>query len=95
MSTMSEHDESSKPALNSDNPDPHRGDEGDKCLGTETGASDEGSDLTEEMPEARGEVRYPDVEDPDEVRPNVVPVEGGVEEDPDTVTDDAAPGAKD
>ena len=91
---MSEHDESSKPALNRDNPDPDSGDEGDKGLGSETGASDEGSDVIEEMPEARGEVRYPDVEDPDDVRPNVVPQEGGVEEDPDTATDDAAPGAE-
>ena len=46
------------------------------------------------MPDARGEVRYPDVEDPDELRSDAVPEEGEVDEDPDTETD-AAPGAKD
>lgn len=91
---MSEHDETGKPALRRDNPDPDRGTEGDEGLGTETGASRAGSDLIEEMPETRGEVRYPDVEDPDEVRPEGVPEAGAVEQDPDTETD-AAPGAKD
>ena len=91
---MSEHDETGKPALRRDNPDPDRGGEGDKGLGTDTGASGEGSDVIEEMPEARGEVRYPDVEDPDELRPEGVPEEGAVEQDPDTETD-AAPGAED
>ena len=50
--------------------------------------------MTKEMPDARGEVRYPDVEDPDELRSDAVPEEGGVDTDPDTETD-AAPGAKD
>ena len=95
---MSEHDESNEPALNRDNPDPDVGDEGDKGLGSESGAEgaavDEDQPVTDMMPEARGEVRYPDVEDPDDVRPDVVPEEGEVEEDPDTATD-AAPGADD
>ncbi len=88
---MSEHED--KGARDADNPPQQEGDS-DKGLGTETGASDAGSDLIEEMPEARGEVRYPDVEDPDELRSDAVPEEGGVDKDPDTETD-AAPGAKD
>jgi len=92
---MSEHDEPAKPALHADNPDPPEGPDGDKGLGTDTGAEvTEGSDVIDSMPDARGEVRYPDTEDPDEMRPNVVPMEGHVEEDPDTATD-ASPGAKD
>ena len=95
---MNEHDEPSKPALNRDNPDPDVGEEGDKGLGTESGAegaaADEGQAVTDLMPDARGEVRYPDMEDPDELRSEAVPEEGQVEEDPDTATD-AAPGAKD
>ena len=95
---MSDQGESKKPALRKDNPDPDSGDEGDKGLGTETGAegaaADSGEDVTESMPDARGEVRYPDVEDPDEQRSDAVPEEGAVDKDPDTSTD-AAPGAKD
>ena len=60
---MSEQDESKKAALRRDNPDPDVGDEGDKGLGSETGAegaaADPGDDVTESMPDARGEVRYP------------------------------------
>ena len=90
---MTEHDETAKPALNEDNP-PQQPEDGDKGLGTETGAEvTEGSDVIDSMPEARGEVVYPDMEHPDELRPNVVPMEGHVEEGPDT-TGDAAPGAK-
>jgi hypothetical protein len=66
--------------------------EGEKGLGVETGASEPGSDLTEEMPPARGEVRYPDVEDPE--GPPRTPKEGHVDPDADKTTD-AAPGAKD
>ncbi len=95
---MSEQEKSKKGALRKDNPDPDVGPEGDKGLGSETGAegaaADPGHDVTDEMPDARGEVRYPDVEDPDKVRSDAVPEEGGVDEDPDTATD-AAPGAKD
>ena len=90
---MSEHDETSKPALDDDNP-PQQKDDGEKGLGTEVGAASEGSDLIDEMPEARGEVRYPDVEDPDELRSDAVPKEGGVDKDPDTARN-AAPGAED
>ena len=90
---MSEHDETAKPALDKDNP-PQQEEDADKGLGTETGAEvTAGSGVIDSMPEARGEVVYPDMEHPDEMRPNVVPMEGHVEEDPDTVTD-AAPGAK-
>ncbi len=78
---MSEHDER-KAALDADNP-PQREGDSDKGLGTETGAAggpgEEGQDVTKLMPDARGEVRYPDVEDPDEMRPNAVPKEGDVE----------------
>jgi hypothetical protein len=95
---MSDQGESKKPALRKDNPDPDSGDEGDKGLGTERGAegaaADSGEDVTESMPDARGEVRYRDVEDPDKQRSDAVPEEGEVDEDPDTSTD-AAPGAKD
>jgi len=91
---MSEHDEPSKPALNADNADPDKGEEGDKGLGTEVGVSEEGSDVIDSIPESRGEVRYPDTEEPDEQRPEVVPQEGHIEEDPERATD-ASTGAKD
>ena len=95
---MSEQGKSKKGALRKDNPDPDIGDEGDKGLGSETGAegaaADPGEDVTKSMPDARGEVRYPDVEDPDELRSDAVPEEGHVDTDPNTETD-AAPGAKD
>jgi hypothetical protein len=95
---MSEQGESKKAALRKDNPDADAGEEGGKGLGTETGAegaaADSGGDVTKAMPDARGEVRYPDVEDPDEHRSDAVPKEGHADEDPDTTTD-AAPGAKD
>ena len=91
---MSEHDEPSKPALNADNADADKGEEGDKGLGTEVGASEEGSDVIDSIPESRGEVRYPDKEDMEEERPDTAPQEGHVEEDPDTATD-ASTGAKD
>jgi hypothetical protein len=68
--------------------DPDAGDEG---LGTRTGANQPGDDLLEDMPERRGEVRYPDVENPE--GPPRTPQEGQVVEDADTVTD-AAPGAE-
>jgi hypothetical protein len=80
---MSEHDER-KAALDADNP-PQREGDSDRGLGTETGAAggpgDEGQDVTKLIPDARGEVRYPDVEDPDERRPDTVPKEGHVEGD--------------
>jgi len=92
---MSEHDETAKPALDADNADPPEGPDGGKGLGTDTGAEiTAGSDVIDSMPEARGEVRYPDDEDVDKMRPAVVPMEGHVEEDPDTATD-ASTGAKD
>jgi len=91
---MSEHDEPSKPALNEDNPPQQEGD-GEQGLGTETGAEiSAGSNVIDSIPEARGEVRYPDTEEPDEQRPEIAPQEGHVEEDPDTATD-ASTGAKD
>jgi hypothetical protein len=46
------------------------------------------------MPQRRGDVRYPDGEDPDEGRPDAVPQEGHVEEHAKR-TGDASPGAKD
>lgn len=91
---MSEQDESGKPALNADNPDPDQGEEGATGLGTEAGVSEGGSDILESMPESRGEVRYPDDEDMEKQRPETAPQEGHVEEDPDTATD-ASKGAKD
>ena len=45
------------------------------------------------MPDSRGEVRYPDHEDPDELRSDAVPQEGEVEEDPAT-RGEASRGAK-
>jgi hypothetical protein len=92
---MSDHDTPSKPALDADNAEPPRGDKGERGLGTEAGVAEAGDqDVLERMPERRGEVKYPDVENPDEGRPNLAPQEGHIEEDPDTVRD-ASPGAKD
>jgi len=85
---MSEQDEH-KSALNEDNPEPE--DTTDKGLGGERGGdrgpNDPGSPVIDSMPEARGEVRYPDDENPDEQREDAVPVEGGVDTDPDRVRD--------
>ena len=76
-------EDKSKAALASDNP-PQQPDDGGKGLGTETrGGTErerERQDVTEKAPERRGEVRYPDKEDPDENRPTPVPKEGSVEE---------------
>ena len=59
---------------------------GDKGLGDETGASESGDEQTlESMPERRGEVRYPDVENPE--GPPRTPQEGQVVEDADDHTD--------
>lgn len=95
---MSEHDEPAEPAKHKDNPDPARGDQGDKGLGSESGAEgaagDSGDSVTDDVPHRRGEVRYDDVEDPDEQRPPGVPQEGRVEQDPE-IADDASTGAKD
>jgi hypothetical protein len=66
--------------------------EGEQGLGVESGASEPGSRITDEMPPARGEVRYPDEENPE--GPPRTPKEGHVDPDADDVTD-AAPGAKD
>ena len=61
-------------------------DAGEKGLGVETGASQAGDqDVLEEMPERRGEVRYPDVDDPE--GPPRTPKEGEVDPDADDVTD--------
>jgi hypothetical protein len=74
---MSEHDsehEGGKP------PPPAMTDEdaGDKGLGTEAGVSEAGDDVIDEMPEARGEVRYPDEMNPE--GPPRTPKEGEVVE---------------
>jgi hypothetical protein len=94
---MSDHDPA-KPALAKDNPDPPQGGEGDKGLGSQTGAegaaADSGDAVTKAMPQRRGYVRYPDGEDPDQGRPDAVPQEGHVEEHAKR-TGDASPGAKD
>jgi hypothetical protein len=88
-------DQPSKPALGADNPEPPRGDKGDKGLGTEAGVAQAGDQNTlEVMPERRGDGKYPDVEDPDEDRPEIAPQEGHIETDPKTVRD-ASRGAKD
>ena len=50
-------------------------------------------DVLQRMPENRGDVKYPDVENPDEERPHIAPQEGHIEEDPKTVRD-ASPGAE-
>lgn len=89
---MGDHDESAKPALSKDTPPAEEG-QGKEGLGTESGASDEGSNVTKKMPDARGEVRYPDMEDPDELRSDAVPQEGKVEENPAT-EGEASRGAK-
>jgi hypothetical protein len=60
-------------------PAPADEDAGEKGLGTETGANQPGDDVIEEMPEERGEVRYPDEENPE--GPPRTPKEGEVEED--------------
>jgi hypothetical protein len=87
-------DEPAKPALSKDNPEPPEGDQGDKGLGTEAGVAHSGDESAlETMPAHRGDPKYPDVEDPDEERPNLAPQEGHIEEDPKTVRD-ASPGAK-
>jgi hypothetical protein len=76
-------------AKNRDNPD--FSDEGDKGLGVETDAEPGGpDDVTRLAPDRRGEVKYPDVENPDEHRPDVVPQEGRVELDPDRKTDSSS-----
>lgn len=63
---MTEHDEK-KAALDADNPPQQEGDS-EKGLGTNTGAEvSAGSDMPGMMPEARGEVRYGDDEEPDTV----------------------------
>jgi hypothetical protein len=78
-----------------DNPEPPKGDKGQIGLGTEAGVAQAGDqNVLEEMPEHRGTPKYPNVEDPDEQRPNLAPQEGHIEEDPKTVRD-ASPGAKD
>jgi hypothetical protein len=84
-----------KPALDDDNSEPPRGDKGDRGLGTEAGVAQAGDqDTLEDMPESRGEPKYPDVENPDEQRPDIAPQEGHIEEDPETVRD-ASPAARD
>lgn len=67
-------------------------DAGDKGLGTETGANKPGDDAPERMPERRGEVKYPDVENPE--GPPRTPQEGEVVEDADK-EGDASRGADD
>jgi hypothetical protein len=75
----------SEGAKHRDNPD--QSGEGDKGLGTETDAEPGGpDDVARLAPERRGEVRYPDVENPDEHRSEAVPKEGGVDDDPDRAT---------
>ncbi|MDQ2966765.1 MAG: hypothetical protein M3R37_00390 [Actinomycetota bacterium] len=84
---MSEHDhEGGKP------PAPADEEAGDKGLGTETGVNEAGDDVLESMPETRGEVVYPDVENPE--GPPRTPKEGEVDEDADKETD-ASRGADD
>jgi hypothetical protein len=91
---MTDQDASTKAALDDDNSEPPRGDKGERGLGTESGVTQAGDQsVLEEMPERRGEVKYPDVENPDEKRPDRVPQEGHIEEDPKTVRD-ASPGAR-
>jgi hypothetical protein len=90
---MNDHEAQAKPALDTDNPERPRGDHGDKGLGTEAGVAEPGDQrILETMPDRRGIPKYPDIEDPDEQRPNRVPQEGHIEEDPKTVRD-ASPGA--
>ena len=86
------------PRLTPNNADPSEGPGGEKGLGTEEGVAGgpgpSDQDVTAKMPDARGEVRYPPGEEPDEMRPRAVPQEGHVEEDADTAGD-GAPNAKD
>jgi hypothetical protein len=85
----------SRPALDDDNSEPPQGDKGDRGLGTEGGVAQAGDqNVLAAMPNRRGDVKYPDVEDPDDERPHIAPQEGHIEEDPDTVRD-ASPGASD
>lgn len=86
---MSERDESGEGGFE---PGPAEEGAGEKGLGTETGGSGTPDDVREQMPEARGEVRYADAEEPDEQRPTAVPKEGEVDTDPDT-TKEASRGA--
>lgn len=92
---MGDQDTPSKPALDADNAEPPRGDKGERGLGTEAGVAEAGDqEVLERMPERRGEVKYPDVENPDDERPHIAPQEGHIEQHPDTVRG-ASPGAKD
>ena len=88
--------EEHKGALDKDNPEP--ADTTDKGLGGETGGdrgpNEAGSGVLDQMPESRGEVRYGDDEDQQE-REDAVPVEGGVDTDPDWERKDASSGVKD
>jgi hypothetical protein len=91
---MSDHGTSSKPSLDQDNPEPPEGDKGSRGLGTETGIGQAGDqDALKRVPDHRGEIKYPDQENPDEGRPHIAPQEGHIEPDPKTVSD-ASPGAK-
>jgi hypothetical protein len=68
-------------------------DAGERGLGTETGAVRGGDpSVLEEMPERRGEVRYPDVENPE--GPPRTPQEGEVDPDADD-SHDSSRGADD
>jgi hypothetical protein len=88
---MTDEDRPTKPALNADTPPPQ---ERERGLGTQTGAAQAGDqNVLDQMPERRGEVKYPDVENPDEQRSDRVPQEGRIEENPETVRD-ASPGAR-
>jgi hypothetical protein len=92
---MSDRDMPSRSALDADNAEPPQGDKGERGLGTEAGVTAAGDEeVLEQMPEQRGEVKYPDVENPDEERPHIAPQEGRIEKNPDTVRD-ASKGAKD
>jgi hypothetical protein len=92
---MTDHAKHSDAGKDADNPEPPMGDKGAVGLGTEAGVAQAGDqDILEEMPEHRGTPKYPNVEDPDEKRPNIAPQEGHTEENPKTVRD-ASPGAKD
>ena len=73
-------------------PAPFDEDAGDTGLGTKEGANEPGDDLIDAMPEARGEVVYPDVENPE--GPPRTPQEGEVDPDADKERD-ASRGADD
>jgi hypothetical protein len=91
---MSNEKSPSKPALSQDNPDAPRGDHGSTGLGTDAGVAQAGDqEILTQMPEQRGEGKYPDDENPDEDRPHIAPQDGHIEEDPKTVRD-ASPGAR-